>query len=183
MNEDFVPYETVLKLEKKGYKGKTIRYHGHIYDVLKWLREEKDIFVQIMFADKSSYYYEVIDIATEQRLQICRDASKIYSKQSGFIGLCYCFYLATIKMLRDRSITEPFDLKDIIPELNPNFFKITKIDWSGYWWDISDVSSRLDALEKITNLYKRKLIQEKEVKSKRRILSKYLSFLTKWFKK
>lgn len=43
--EDFVPYETVLKLEKKGYKGKTIRYHGHIYDVLKWLREEKKIHI------------------------------------------------------------------------------------------------------------------------------------------
>ena len=44
--EDFVPYETVLKLEKKGYKGKTIRYYGHIYDVLKWLREEKKIHVE-----------------------------------------------------------------------------------------------------------------------------------------
>ncbi len=123
-----------------------------------------------------------LDITTEQRLQICRDASKIYLKQAGFVGLCYCFYLATLKMLRDRGITEPFDLKYIIPELNPNFFN-TKVGWSGYWWDISDVSSRLYALEKITNLYKIKLIQEKEVKSKRRILSKYLSFLTKWFKK
>ena len=61
--EDFVPYETVLKLEKKGYKGKTIRYHGHIYDVLKWLREEKKLFVKICYYEYG-YYYEVIDIAT-----------------------------------------------------------------------------------------------------------------------
>ena len=47
--EDFVPYETVLKLEKKGYKGRTIRYHGHIYDVLKWLREECGIFISIYY--------------------------------------------------------------------------------------------------------------------------------------
>lgn len=56
--EDFVPYETVLKLEKKGYKGKTIRYHGHIYDVLKWLREEKKIFVTINIG----YCYEIYEI-------------------------------------------------------------------------------------------------------------------------
>jgi hypothetical protein len=35
-----------------------------IFQVLKWLREEKNLFVQIMFIDKYSYYYEVIDIVT-----------------------------------------------------------------------------------------------------------------------
>lgn len=45
MHEDFVPYEIVLKLEKKGYKGKTIRYHGHIYDVLKWLRKTHNLYI------------------------------------------------------------------------------------------------------------------------------------------
>ena len=37
-----------------------------ISQVLKWLREEKDLFIQIMFIDKSSYYYEVIDIAADK---------------------------------------------------------------------------------------------------------------------
>ena len=55
--EDFIPYETLLKLEKKGYKGKTIRYHGHIYDVLKWLREEKKIHFEFVAA---AYGYNVI---------------------------------------------------------------------------------------------------------------------------
>ena len=58
--EDFVPYETVLKLEKKGYKGKTIRYHGHIYDVLKWLREEKKMFIQISLFEYC-YDYCILD--------------------------------------------------------------------------------------------------------------------------
>ena len=58
MNEDFVPYEIVLKLEKKGYKGKTIRYHGHIYDVLKWLREEKKIHIGI----SPQWQYTVYDM-------------------------------------------------------------------------------------------------------------------------
>lgn len=59
--EDFVPYETVLKLEKKGYKGKTIRYHGHIYDVLKWLREEKKIFIRIDVCqnDRFDYFFSI----------------------------------------------------------------------------------------------------------------------------
>ena len=51
--EDFVPYDTVLKLEKKGYKGNTIRYHGHIYDILKWLRKTHNLFIVVFLNDDS----------------------------------------------------------------------------------------------------------------------------------
>ena len=47
MNEDFVPFELLCKLRNKGYYRKQARYEGHIHDVLKWLREEKKIFIAI----------------------------------------------------------------------------------------------------------------------------------------
>ena len=47
MNEDFVPFQTLQQLKLKGYKQESKSYEGHIYDVLKWLREEKRIFVAI----------------------------------------------------------------------------------------------------------------------------------------
>ena len=88
--ENFVPFETAKKLKEKGFREKCYRhyypdskdwflssspecdnYSGYldiptISQVLKWLREDKDLFIQIMFIDKSSYYYEVIDIATDK---------------------------------------------------------------------------------------------------------------------
>lgn len=44
---DFVPFQTLQQLKLKGYKQERKSYEGHIYDVLKWLREEKKIFVAI----------------------------------------------------------------------------------------------------------------------------------------
>ena len=89
-----VPFEIAKKLKEKGFNlpsGEVIGkydsdgvYHSQLYinftetmdseeiiaptisQVLKWLREKNSLFIQIMFVDKSSYYYEVIDIATEQ---------------------------------------------------------------------------------------------------------------------
>lgn len=41
--EDFVGFDILCKLRQKGYKCNNARFEGHIYDVLKWLREEKNI--------------------------------------------------------------------------------------------------------------------------------------------
>lgn len=87
--EDFVPFLLAKKLKEKGFREKVNAYYGkheNIFDVhpaldmndadyrasaptisqvLKWLRKERGLFVQIMFVDKS-YYYEVIDITTDK---------------------------------------------------------------------------------------------------------------------
>ena len=54
--EDFVPYELLCKLREKGYKCKDKRFEGYIYDVLKWLREEKKIHIIVEIADCGWYY-------------------------------------------------------------------------------------------------------------------------------
>lgn len=58
MKEDFVTYDLAVKLKEKGFKeycehgyflenGRDILYTPTIYQVLKWLREEKNLFVDI----------------------------------------------------------------------------------------------------------------------------------------
>ena len=51
--EDTIPYTLQVKLENKGYRQKDKRYKRHIYDVLKWLRKEKNIYVIVFLADDS----------------------------------------------------------------------------------------------------------------------------------
>jgi hypothetical protein len=58
MSEDFVPYEPLCKLREKGYKCKYIRFEGHIYDVLKWLREEKKLYIEI-YMHHNCYLWEI----------------------------------------------------------------------------------------------------------------------------
>lgn len=60
MNEDFVPFELLCKLREKGYPCKQPRYEGHVYDVLKWLREEKKRFVVIHPEGHDVHYYYTI---------------------------------------------------------------------------------------------------------------------------
>lgn len=79
--EDFVPYKTVLKLEKKGYKGKTIRYHGHIYDVLEWLRKEKKIYVSVEVEREDWFEYKIVQTIKNTR----RTGTRVYETYDGAI--------------------------------------------------------------------------------------------------
>ena len=42
MKEDFISFELAKKLREKGYHYES----RHIYDVLKWLREEKGLYIR-----------------------------------------------------------------------------------------------------------------------------------------
>ena len=80
MNEDFVPYDIAVKLKEKGfewdkittYNPRTKVRNNHIeptiYQVLKWLREEKKIHVATGVTPKSLWRY-VIMFADERGLQ------------------------------------------------------------------------------------------------------------------
>lgn len=84
MNEDFVPFELAVKLEEKGFDKETSHYYNGkgeicvslvdeeypypcptIPQVLKWLREEKKIYIVIgvnptlTTKDRMAYYYQV----------------------------------------------------------------------------------------------------------------------------
>lgn len=78
MNEDFVPFELAVKLKEKGFpfkyktegklgltKIRKVEILPCISEVLKWLREEKKIYIVIAVnptlstKDKIAYYYQV----------------------------------------------------------------------------------------------------------------------------
>ena len=84
MNEDFVTYELAVKLKEKGFTKETAHHYNDkgeicvslvdeeypypcptISQVLKWLREEKKIYIVIAVnptlatKDKIAYYYQV----------------------------------------------------------------------------------------------------------------------------
>jgi hypothetical protein len=67
MNEDFVPYELAVKLKEKGFKYNKNNLldrlcmenqinHPSIHQVLKWLREEKEIDIVIYPVDASTVF-------------------------------------------------------------------------------------------------------------------------------
>lgn len=51
MNEDFVTFEVSKKLKEKGFP--LVDYIPTIYQALKWLRKEKNIFVVVFIDDDS----------------------------------------------------------------------------------------------------------------------------------
>lgn len=63
MNEDFIPFELLCKLREKGY-----HYEGrHIYDVLKWLREEKKIHISIDIWGRT-WGYDILNLPSGNSL-------------------------------------------------------------------------------------------------------------------
>lgn len=91
MNEDFVTYEIAVKLKEKGYTLDTAHHYDdnggivvslvefdercvypcpEIHQVLRWLREEKKIYIVIAVnptlstKDKIAYYYQVYSNST-----------------------------------------------------------------------------------------------------------------------
>lgn len=62
--EDFITFDTLCKIRQKGYKCNNARFEGHIYDVLKWLRESKGIHICIScsIAPFANWEYEIVEI-------------------------------------------------------------------------------------------------------------------------
>lgn len=77
-------------------------------------------------------------------------------KSNGILfGLCH--YLG-IELFNYRAFLYE-DIKDIIPIFTPEYFHLHNSRIYGYWWNIHDVQSRIDAFDKLINHYKN-LIKE-----------------------
>ena len=120
MNEDFVTYELAVKLKKKGFDKDTAHYYNDegqicvslvdeeypypcptISQVLKWLREEKKIFIEIrlchdgFFAQTNTNVYWGKDFADEEELfYTSLPCQRIYGnitpEQAALSGIEYC---------------------------------------------------------------------------------------------
>ncbi len=87
MNEEFVPFELAKKLKEKGFRGEVNAYYGkweNLFDVhpaldmndcdyrasaptisqvLKWLREEKNLYVEVLISVRGGWYNIIYEIA------------------------------------------------------------------------------------------------------------------------
>ena len=68
-----------------------------------------------------------------------------------------CFYLG-IELFNNLIFCYD-EIKDIIPIFTPEYFHVDASRKYGYWWDIFDVQSRINAFDKLINHYEN-LIKE-----------------------
>ena len=88
-----------------------------------------------------------------------RDAKKQYTKKRSRIrcGLCSSL-LETVSRYFSLNIYGPErGIQLIIPEYTPEFFNVERSKVDGYWWPLDDVQSRINALDKLIQVYKDKL--------------------------
>lgn len=77
-------------------------------------------------------------------------------------GMCWCLKVSAVKGFdfkeKNRKGHPSYkDLVDNIPEFNPEFLKATKtVQHAGldFWWENTDVKSRLNAFEVLESIYK-----------------------------
>lgn len=90
-----------------------------------------------------------------QQLRLILRAKEVYLRwiiasrnRNITIGLCYSFNIAA----GQEGIVEP--VYEVIPEYNPVYLNAKYKRPNPYWWPIKDATSRLDALDKLIELYK-----------------------------
>lgn len=110
MNEDFVSFDLVKKLKEKGYTLDTAHHYDdnggivvslvefdercvypcpEIHQVLKWLREDKKIFVEIVITPMGLYKPMIYDIGGFKKPY--RDISpRINFNEAAIAGIEYC---------------------------------------------------------------------------------------------
>ena len=112
MNEDFVTYELAIKLKEKGFREKVNAYYGKhenifeihpaldmndadygasaptISQVLKWLREEKKIYIQILFTcPPNKWEYITVKMTNNEHRGMC--ATFTSYEQAALAGIKY----------------------------------------------------------------------------------------------
>ena len=76
------------------------------------------------------------------------DTSHIYPTG----GMCFAFNQTANKNYKN----DTYDyIRNIIPEFNPIYLNVPSK--MGYWWNFSDYKSRIEAFDKLINLYKTKI--------------------------
>ena len=114
MNEDFVPFKLAKKLKYKGYPYETTHNYDklgricvslvgeeypypcpEIHQVLKWLRDEKKMNVNVRLLVENGWYFSIQDYMGVQRysmLQDAKDTDDLYYSYEGaaIAGITYC---------------------------------------------------------------------------------------------
>lgn len=113
MNEDFVPFELAVKLKEKGFTKETAHYYNDkgeicvslvgeeypypcstISQVLKWLREDKKIHIEVMFIgptpNRVKYY--ITNIGGDRSFMDVADEHYETWEQATLAGIEYVLY-------------------------------------------------------------------------------------------
>ena len=90
----------------------------------------------------------ILYLAKERYLRDLKDTCKAYN------GLCY-YLVTSIKNILGKTFAYS-EIMTVIPEFNPKTFNVNKETTSGYWWKLKDFGSRLDALNTLIEIYKKK---------------------------
>ena len=67
-----------------------------------------------------------------------------------------CFYIQDAINIIFKTYIYYSKIKDIIPEFIPETFGVN-IEYDSYWWNVEDVDSRINAFDKLIEIYKNKL--------------------------
>lgn len=86
MSKDFVTFEISKKVKEKGFP--LIDYIPTIPQVLKWLREEKNIAINIEFIPYT-WQYKIIDMSFERRFEPCGITLFLDYKEAVIAGIEY----------------------------------------------------------------------------------------------
>ena len=97
-----------------------------------------------------------------KRLKLCLtviiDAKNYYIRHS-HSGMCNVFnrilFLHYYKYIEKTNCNNW--IKNNIPEFNSKYLIGIKMSHDKFWWDITDVDSRIEAFDKLINLYKTKI--------------------------
>ena len=95
-----------------------------------------------------------------KRLELCLkviERAKSYYILKGYDdGMCNAFGMALYKMnIYHRSYTEWINHN--IPEFNAKYLTGTNASHFTYWWDLKDIDSRVEAFNKLIDLYETKI--------------------------
>ena len=74
-------------------------------------------------------------------------AKKCYYENRDILGMCRAFHITAPLLIQC--------VEDYIPEFNSH--DLAHISNYGYWWDIDDRKSRIDAFNKLLEIYKKKI--------------------------
>lgn len=94
-------------------------------------------------------------------LNILIRAKDIYQKLPNFTGMCYCIRDATNELYNIRLLGY-WDIRNTIPEFNPQFLNASIRIINGYWWNIHNKQARIYAFDKLINHYKQLIENEKD---------------------
>lgn len=79
--------------------------------------------------------------------------AKKYYLNNYSLYMCPCFILSISK---DGYVTTA-DIVQEIPEFNPSTFGVTETNYKLAWWDSEDRTSRIEAFDKLIEIYEEKL--------------------------